>query len=133
MTVTAIVDGIVIAQSDDTQVVENNQYFPPEDIDPEYHSKSASGLHTHCPWKGEASYYDLHVGDKVLRDAAWYYPSVLTDKAKSIEGYVAYYKNKVELTEETAAHPLGVPGLPACLVANTADGLPLSMMGTQQR
>ncbi|GAA5923281.1 hypothetical protein JCM1841_005696 [Sporobolomyces salmonicolor] len=99
MTVTAKVNGVVIAQSDHTEVVENNQ-----DIEPKYHSESVSGLHTHCPWKGEASYYDVHVGDTVLRDAAWYYPSVMTDRAKNIEGYVAYYPDKVDV--EDIAHPL---------------------------
>ncbi|GAA5964182.1 hypothetical protein JCM21900_001497 [Sporobolomyces salmonicolor] len=104
MTVIAKVNGVAIAHSDHTEVVENNQYFPPEDLEPKYHSESISGLHTHCPWKGEASYYDVHVGDAVLRDAAWYYPSVITDRAKTIEGYVAYYPDKVDV--EDTAQPL---------------------------
>ncbi len=63
----------VLADSADTVVVEGNQYFPLGDVRQEYVRPSDS--HTTCHWKGVASYYDVVVGDKVNRDAAWYYPN----------------------------------------------------------
>jgi uncharacterized protein (DUF427 family) len=90
----AIWNGATIAQSDRTEVVEGNHYFPPEAIDRQYFK--ASQTHTSCPWKGVASYYDLEVDGRVNQDAAWYYPQA-KDAAKKIEGYVAFWKGvKVE-------------------------------------
>jgi uncharacterized protein (DUF427 family) len=90
----AIWNGVQIAQSDRTEVVEGNHYFPPEAIDKQYFK--ASQTHTTCPWKGVASYYDLEVNGQVNKDAAWYYPQT-KDAAKNIEGYVAFWKGvKVE-------------------------------------
>jgi uncharacterized protein (DUF427 family) len=68
----AIWNGAVIAESDDTVVVENNHYFPRSSVRPEYLRESQS--HTVCPWKGTASYYSLEVDGQRNRDAAWYYP-----------------------------------------------------------
>ncbi|OTA76148.1 hypothetical protein M434DRAFT_402565 [Hypoxylon sp. CO27-5] len=93
--VEAIVDGTVVAESDTYELVEGNVYFPPSSIKPEYFSKT--DLHTHCGWKGDASYYTLKVGDKELTNAAWYYPEPF-DKAKHIKDYVAFYKTKVDVT-----------------------------------
>src|SRR5689334_22810324 len=62
---------VVLAQSDNTIVVEGNHYFPPESINKEYFKESAT--HTTCRWKGEASYYEVVVEGKVNKDAAWYY------------------------------------------------------------
>jgi len=81
--------GKVLAESDDTQVVEGNRYFPPESIRREFFKESAS--HTVCGWKGTASYFDLVVDGDVNSDAAWYYPSV-KPAAKSIEGWVAFWR-----------------------------------------
>ena len=53
----AIWNDTIVAESDDTIVIENNHYFPPETIKKEFFKKSES--HTHCPWKGQASYYNL--------------------------------------------------------------------------
>ena len=64
----------VLAESDDTVVVEGNHYFPPESVRMEFFRPSAT--HTTCPWKGEASYYDAVVGGEVNKDAAWSYPAV---------------------------------------------------------
>jgi uncharacterized protein (DUF427 family) len=90
----AIWNGVVIADSPRTEVVEGNHYFPPESIRVEYFRPSAT--HTTCGWKGQASYYDLVVGDAANRDAAWYYPEPLAAAAK-IKGYVAFWKGvKVE-------------------------------------
>ena len=79
----------VLAESDDTVVVEGNHYFPPDSIRGEFFRPSDN--HTTCPWKGLASYYDVVVGGEVNRDAAWYYP-LAKEAAKQIEGRVAFWK-----------------------------------------
>ena len=90
----AIWNGVVLAESDRTEVVEGNQYFPPDAIKEEYFQPS--NTHTTCPWKGIASYYTISVNGEVNKDAAWYYPQA-KDKAKNIEGYIAFWKGvKVE-------------------------------------
>jgi uncharacterized protein (DUF427 family) len=90
----AIWNGAVIAQSNDTVVVEGNHYFPSDSVNRQYFQES--NTHTTCPWKGVASYYSLEVDGQVNKDAAWYYPST-KDKAKQIEGYVAFWRGvKVE-------------------------------------
>jgi uncharacterized protein (DUF427 family) len=81
--------GATLAESHDGLVVEGNYYFPPQSLNRDYFRPSQT--HTTCPWKGEASYYDIQVQDHVNRDAAWYYPSP-KDEAKSITGYVAFWK-----------------------------------------
>ena len=70
----AVWQGAIIAQSDDTVVVEGNHYFPPAALNQEHFQPSAT--HTHCPWKGEASYYNVVVNGETNRDAAWYYSAV---------------------------------------------------------
>ncbi|ESK85008.1 uncharacterized protein Moror_15746 [Moniliophthora roreri MCA 2997] len=85
-------DGNVLAESDETVVIEGNHYFPPSSIKKEYFTDSSTS--TVCPWKGTASYYDAKVDGKTVKDIAWYYPQTF-EKAKNIEGYVAFYKNKV--------------------------------------
>ncbi|KAI1779750.1 DUF427-domain-containing protein [Hypoxylon cercidicola] len=92
--VQATVDGTVVAESETYELVEGNVYFPPSSIKSEYFSKT--DLHTYCPWKGDASYYTVKVGDKELTNAAWYYPETF-EKAKHIKDYVAFYKNKVDI------------------------------------
>jgi len=62
----------VIAESDNTVVVEGNHYFPRDAVNNEY--LQPSNTHTICPWKGEASYYDVVVNGEINGDAAWYYP-----------------------------------------------------------
>jgi uncharacterized protein (DUF427 family) len=81
--------GAVLAESDDTVVVEGNHYFPPESLRREHFRPSAT--HTTCPWKGVASYYDVVVGDDVNRDAAWTYPEP-KDAAREIAGRVAFWR-----------------------------------------
>lgn len=85
----------VIAESHDTVVVENNHYFPADSIKKEFFK--ASGTQTHCPWKGQASYYSLEVDGKANPDAAWYYPET-SHAAKPIEGHIAFWKG-VEIVE----------------------------------
>jgi uncharacterized protein (DUF427 family) len=94
MTVTAKWQGKVIASSDRTVVVENNHYFPIEDV--EAGVLEASELHTDCPWKGTASYYDVVVDGQRNGDAAWYYPEP-KEAAAEILGRVAFWKG-VEVT-----------------------------------
>lgn len=79
----------VIAESEKTVIVEHNHYFPPEAVKKEMLSPSKT--HTICPWKGEASYYDVTVDGKVNKDAAWYYPAP-KDAANNIKGYIAFWK-----------------------------------------
>jgi len=85
----------VLAASDNTIVIEENHYFPPESIDKEYFQQS--NTHTICPWKGEASYYNVIVDGQVNKDAAWYYPDPKAAAAE-IKNYVAFWRGvKVEV------------------------------------
>ncbi|KAL1682407.1 hypothetical protein EV122DRAFT_274518 [Schizophyllum commune] len=90
----ATLNGTVLAESDNTTVVEGNHYFPPESIKKDLFKPSNTT--THCPWKGNASYYSVEVNGNTVKDAAWYYPNA-SEKAKNIENYVAFYKNKVTI------------------------------------
>ncbi|MCU0869956.1 MAG: DUF427 domain-containing protein [Burkholderiales bacterium] len=85
----AVWNDVVIAESDDTVVVEGNHYFPASAVKPGHLRDSAT--HTVCGWKGTASYHDVVVGDAVNRDAAWYYPTP-KDAAKQIAGRIAFWK-----------------------------------------
>lgn len=91
----AIWNGQVLAESEDTIVVENNHYFPADSINKEFFKDSDT--HTVCPWKGTASYYTVDVDGDENKDAAWYYPSA-SELARNIEGYVAFWKG-VEVTK----------------------------------
>lgn len=84
----AIWNDTVLAESDDTVVVEGNHYFPAGALRREYVRESSK--HTVCPWKGTASYYDVVVGGAVNADAAWYYPAP-KDAASAIAGRVAFW------------------------------------------
>lgn len=90
----AIWNGKVIAESDDTVVIEGNHYFPVSSIKKEFYGESATN--TVCPWKGTASYYSLNVDGKENKDAAWYYPQP-KEAAKVIKDRVAFWKG-VEVT-----------------------------------
>jgi uncharacterized protein (DUF427 family) len=85
----AIWGGVVLAESEQTVVVEGNHYFPPDSINREYFQ--SSDKHTTCHWKGIASYYHVQVGDRENPDAAWYYPEPLT-AAKAIKDHVAFWR-----------------------------------------
>ena len=86
---------VTLAESNDTIVIEGNHYFPPDAINKEYFQKSDT--HTTCPWKGQASYYNIVIGETVEPDAAWYYPEP-KDAANQIKDYVAFYKGVEEST-----------------------------------
>lgn len=92
----AILNDIVLAESNDTVLIEGNVYFPPSSIKKEYFNESTT--HTTCPWKGRANYYNIEVDGKKLNDVAWYYPEA-KEAAKEIEGYVAFYKDQVKIEE----------------------------------
>ena len=85
----AIWNNQVIAESDNTVVVENNHYFPKESVKAEYLKNSDT--HTTCPWKGLASYYTLTVDGKENPDAAWYYPEP-KEAATQIKDHIAFWK-----------------------------------------
>ena len=85
----AIWNGAIIAESDDTIVVEGNHYFPPNSINREYFREN--NRHSICPWKGKASYYDLEVDGQVNHSAAWYYPSP-KPAAQQIEDHIAFWR-----------------------------------------
>ncbi|MEP0985980.1 DUF427 domain-containing protein [Ekhidna sp.] len=90
----AIWNGEVIAESEDTVVVEGNHYFPPSSIKKEYFKETDT--HSACSWKGTASYYSVEVNGEENKDAAWYYPET-SELAKNIKGHVAFWKGvKVE-------------------------------------
>lgn len=82
-------ENAILAESDQTVVVEGNHYFPPDSIKREYFKPSDT--HTTCPWKGVASYYHVRVGDRSNQDAAWYYPEP-KEAAKAIKDHVAFWR-----------------------------------------
>jgi uncharacterized protein (DUF427 family) len=79
----------ILAESDNTIVVENNHYFPPASLDKKFFKHS--NTHTTCAWKGEASYYTLEVNGIENKDAAWFYPNP-KQAANQIKDYVAFWK-----------------------------------------
>jgi uncharacterized protein (DUF427 family) len=84
----------VLAESDNTIVIEGNHYFPPDAVNKEYFKDS--NTHTVCPWKGTASYYNVVVNGEENKDASWYYPDP-KDAASEIKDYIAFWKGvKVE-------------------------------------
>ncbi len=85
----AIWNGKTVAESGDTVMVEGNHYFPADAITREYFGESAT--HSHCPWKGDASYYNLTVDGAVNKDAAWFYPTP-KEAAENIKNRIAFWK-----------------------------------------
>ncbi len=82
-------NGKVLAESNDTVVVEGNHYFPHDSVAQDYLRDSATT--SHCPWKGDARYYSIEVDGERNADAAWYYPDP-SDAAAHIAGRVAFWK-----------------------------------------
>ena len=95
-------NGVVIAQAPKEELIsiESNWYFPPSALNRDYFSDSDE--HTTCVWKGEASYYDVTVDEKVDKGAAWYYPQPLPGSLKRVSrdftNYVAFWRG-VTVTE----------------------------------
>ena len=91
----AIWQGKVVAESDDTVVVEGNHYFPNDSLQQDYIRSSTTT--SHCPWKGTAHYYSLEIDGQINTDAVWYYPEPKSAAAEII-GRVAFWRG-VEVTE----------------------------------
>jgi uncharacterized protein (DUF427 family) len=103
MTARATWNGVLLAESDETIIVEGNHYFPPASINRELLADSST--HTMCHWKGQASYYNLVVEGDTNADAVWYYPEPY-DAADVIKDYVAFWRG-VEVSAEPTD---GTPG-----------------------
>lgn len=91
----AIWNGQMLAESDDTIVVENNHYFPEDALNHEFFTKTDH--RTTCPWKGLAHYYTVTVDGESNKNAAWYYPEP-REAAKEIKDHVAFWRG-VQITE----------------------------------
>ena len=85
----AIWNNTIIAESDHTEIVEGNHYFPPDSINRAYIRENSA--HSTCPWKGEASYYDIVVDGQENQGAAWYYPAP-KPAAANIKDHVAFWR-----------------------------------------
>jgi uncharacterized protein (DUF427 family) len=85
----ALWNNAVLAESDQTEIVEGNHYFPADSLNREHFRDSST--HSVCPWKGTASYYDVVVDGQTNKDAAWYYPAP-KEAARNITGRVAFWK-----------------------------------------
>ena len=85
----AIWNGQTVAESDVTEMVEGNHYFPPDSLHREFFETSPTT--TVCGWKGTAHYYTLNVQGKKNPDAAWYYPTP-KEAAAQIQNHVAFWK-----------------------------------------
>lgn len=91
----AIWNGQVIAESNDTVLVEGNHYFPEDSVRKEF--LLHSNHRTSCPWKGQARYWSLLVNGDLNPEAAWYYPEP-SEAAAQIKGRIAFWKG-VQVTE----------------------------------
>lgn len=91
----AMWNGQIVAESDQTVVVEGNHYFPQSAIKQEFFTETEK--HSTCPWKGVASYYTVAVDGKTNADSAWFYPDPKAD-ASHIKDHVAFWRG-IEVTE----------------------------------
>lgn len=109
----AIWQNTLLAESDETVVVEGTRYFPPDSV--EWHLLSANETYSICPRKGRANYYDVLVGDAINRDAAWSYadPRRYEDE---IRGYVAFWKG-VEIVEGAPTLRYDEPSEPGIVIS----------------
>ena len=98
----AVWNDTVIAEASKENLIriEGNWYFPPHSLKKEYFKPS--NHHTHCPWKGDASYYDVVIDDKVNEFGAWYYPKPMDGSIERVKkdftNYVAFW-NGIEVSE----------------------------------
>jgi len=86
---------VILAESEDFEIVEGNYYFPPASVKKEFLHDSIT--QSTCPWKGQANYYDIVINGDVNKDAAWYYPNP-KPAANKIQNYIAFWKG-VEVKE----------------------------------
>lgn len=91
----AIWNNQIIAESNETIIVEGNHYFPPTSVNKDF--LNSSETHTMCGWKGEASYYTIAVSGQINIDAAWFYPTPYNE-ATNITNYIAFWKG-VKITD----------------------------------
>lgn len=82
-------NGVILAESDYTEIVEGNHYFPPDSINREYFKESRQT--SVCPWKGLANYYTIEVNGKKNENAAWYYASP-KNAANNIKDHIAFWR-----------------------------------------
>ena len=106
--VRAFWNGTVIAESDDTVVIEGNHYFPADTVRPELLRQSTTT--TVCPWKGRASYHTITVDGKENRDAAWFYPNP-SSAASAVAGRVAFWHG-VKIEDDGKPQRLWLPYRP---------------------
>lgn len=90
--VKAVWNSVTVADSDETIVIENNHYFPPEAVNREMLRESSTT--SICPWKGTAHYYGIEAAGQTNQDAAWYYPEPKAAAAE-IKGRIAFWKGVV--------------------------------------
>lgn len=90
----ATYNGVVLAESDNFEIVEGNVYFPPESVNMDYFTETSH--HTNCPWKGLANYYTVEADGDTLDNVAWFYPEP-KKAANNITSHVAFYTNKVKV------------------------------------
>jgi uncharacterized protein (DUF427 family) len=94
----AVWNGVVLADSDETIVVEGNHYFPRASVNWRYFTDS--GTHTLCPWKGIASYHSIDVDGLINTDAAWFYPHP-SPLARKVKNRVAFWRGvRVEVVPD---------------------------------
>ena len=96
--VRAVLGGVTVADSRRAMLLQESglqpiYYFPREDVHTEL--LEASEKHTHCPKKGDASYYTIRIGDRTVENAAWYYPDPL-DGAPPIKALIAFYWDRID-------------------------------------
>ncbi|MGZ0711919.1 DUF427 domain-containing protein (plasmid) [Coraliomargarita sp. W4R53] len=88
---------IAEAQQDELVRIEGNWYFPPASLTADLYSPSSTAYT--CPWKGPAQYFDVKVGDKLVKDAAWSYPDLYPGAVDRVgtdfAGYVAFDRSVV--------------------------------------
>ncbi|KAK5167588.1 uncharacterized protein LTR77_007287 [Saxophila tyrrhenica] len=95
----ATISGTTIADTDSFEFVEGNVYFPVSSVVDREKTLTPGSRTSHCPWKGDGKYYDLHVNGQTIANAAWYYPAPY-EKAKMIKDCVAFDKSKVTVGKD---------------------------------
>ena len=92
----AIWKGVVLAESDDTEIVEGNHYFPKETVN--YKLLEPSDTQYTCPWKGVATYWHLNIDGYKIEDAAWSYENP-TKAAQHIKSHLAFNSGRVQISD----------------------------------
>jgi len=103
----AVWNGVVIAESDDTIVVEGNHYFPVTSVDERY--LTPSGSSSLCPWKGVARYQTVTVDGMSSPDGAWYYPKPFP-LARKVKGRMAFWHGVTVEPSPAPRSPSGADG-----------------------